>query len=220
MMATTHALVGVLLASVTTAVAPELTPVALASAVGGSVFPDFDLYAGHRKTLHYPVYYSAFAVPAALAAVAVPVVATAAVAFFLAGAALHSLSDALGGGLELRPWEATSDRAVYDHYRGRWVPPRRWVRYDGAPEDLLLAVAVAAPSFALYGGVVRSLVVAVLAASAGYALLRKPLASLWERLVTVLPDEVRASLPERFRRSNAGASVDADEAGVPVAADD
>jgi len=45
------------------------------------------------------------------------------------GAAVHSVADMYGGGLELRPG-GNSDRAVYDHYRGTWIAPRQlvWVR--------------------------------------------------------------------------------------------
>jgi hypothetical protein len=199
MMATTHALFGVVLATATMAVAPEFAPVALAAGLVGGVFPDLDLYAGHRRTLHYPVYYSLAAVAAVGLAVAVPLTETVGLAVFLAGAAAHSLMDAFGGGLELKPWQARSDRAVYDHYRGRWVPPRRWIRYDGAPEDLLVAAAFGAPAFVVFDAPVRTFVAAVLLVSAGYALLRKRLASLVERLVPRVPPRVRSRLPERFR---------------------
>lgn len=59
MMATTHALAGVVLGTAVWALVPEagMLPV-LAAALGG-LFPDFDLYAGHRKTLHFPVYFTA-----------------------------------------------------------------------------------------------------------------------------------------------------------------
>jgi hypothetical protein len=50
MMATTHALVGVLLGSASLFVAPELAPIAVFAGLAGGVFPDFDLYSGHRKT--------------------------------------------------------------------------------------------------------------------------------------------------------------------------
>jgi len=79
------------------------------------------MYVGHRKTLHFPVYYSAFAALALFAALAVPSAATVGAALFLLGAAVHSVADMYGGGLELRPWEGNSDRAVYDHYRGTWI---------------------------------------------------------------------------------------------------
>ncbi|NEU57995.1 metal-dependent hydrolase [Halorussus sp. MSC15.2] len=199
MMATTHALFGVVLASAAAGVAPEFAPVALATGVFGSVFPDLDLYAGHRRTLHFPVYYAVAALAAVGLAVLVPVAATVALAVFLVGAAAHSVMDAFGGGLELKPWLAESERAVYDHYRGRWVAPRRWIRYDGAPEDFLLAVVFGAPMLVAYDGPVRAFVAALLLVSAGYALARKHLASLAEHLVRYVPSGVRPHLPERFR---------------------
>jgi hypothetical protein len=208
MMATTHALFGVVLATATAAVAPEFAPVAFVAGVVGSVFPDLDLYAGHRRTLHYPVYYAAAAVPAVALAVAAPVAETVALALFLAGAAAHSLMDVFGGGLELRPWEAESERAVYDHFNGRWVAPRRWIRYDGAPEDLLVAGVFAAPALAAWSGTPRTFVAAVLAVSATYALARKPLAMLAELLVPRVPPTLRSRLPERFRAAG-GESGDA-----------
>jgi hypothetical protein len=200
MMATTHALAGVALAGAVTVLAPELGPVPVAAAALGGLFPDFDMYAGHRRTLHFPVYYALAAVPAVVAAVLVPGPLAAAVALFLAAAALHSASDALGGGLELRPWEATSDRAVYSHYHGRWLPPRRLVRYDGAPEDLALAVGLAVPTLAVFGtdGPVATGVLLAVGVSAAYALLRKPMVAVAERVVAALPPGVRARLPARF----------------------
>jgi hypothetical protein len=199
MMATTHALFGVLLATAAARIAPELAPVALVAAVAGSAFPDLDLYAGHRRTLHYPVYYAVLAVLALALAVALPGGATVALALFLVGAAAHSLMDALGGGLELRPWRATSERAVYSHYHGRWIRPRRWVRYDGAPEDLLVGAVLAVPPFLTFDAPVQAFVAAILLVSAGYALLRKQLASLAETLATALPSDLHPYLPERFR---------------------
>ena len=204
MMATTHALAGILLGSAAVWVAPEFAPVALAAAVLGSVFPDFDLYSGHRKTLHFPVYYAVFAVPVAALAVALPRAATVALALFVVGAALHSLMDALGGGLELEPWRGTSDRAVYDHFRRRWVAPRRWIRYDGSPEDLALATVFGVPALLIHEAPVREFVVAVLAVSAGYALLRKPLARVWGRLASKVPRSVGKYVPERFHDENGG----------------
>ncbi len=201
-MATTHVLAAVALATLSAVVAPEFAPVAVAAAGVGGLFPDLDIYADHRRTLHFPVYYPAAATLAAGVAAAVPTTATVAVAWFLAGAALHSASDALGGGLELRPWEATSDRAVYSHYHGRWLAPKRWVRYDGAPEDLLVAGALAAPPLFAFDGAVAGAVAALVAVSAGYTLLRKPLATLWAWLAALLvprlPPDIRARVPERF----------------------
>jgi hypothetical protein len=200
MMATTHALVGAAIAAAAATAFPETAPVALAAAVAGSVFPDLDLYAGHRRTLHYPAYYWA-AVAAALvvAALSATPLALAAVLFLL-GAAVHSVMDAFGGGLELRPWEGNSDRAVYDHLNGRWLPPKRWVPYDGAPEDLLLAGLLSAPAFLVFGDepLVRAGLIGVLAVSATWVALRRRVASVSERLAAALPASVRVYVPERF----------------------
>ena len=197
-MATTHALAGVVLAVLVSLVAPEAGTATFAAAALGGLFPDFDLYAGHRRTLHFPVYYSVLAVPAALLAALFPSPATLAAALFLAAAALHSVSDVFGGGLELKPWLATSDRAVYDHYRGRWLPPRRWVRYDGAPEDFALGLAFGAPAFLVLDGPMALVVAAAVAVSGVYALFRKPIVVVTERLVLALPPTIHARLPERF----------------------
>jgi len=121
MMLPTHVLGGMLLAAPLVRVAPELAPIGFVAGFLGGLFPDLDMYVGHRKTLHFPVYYSAFAALALFAALAVPSAATVGAALFLLGAAVHSVADMYGGGLELRPWEGNSDRAVYDHYRGTWI---------------------------------------------------------------------------------------------------
>lgn len=198
MMATTHALAGMVLAGVTIAVAPEYTSVALLMAAVGGVFPDLDLYSAHRKTLHYPVYYSMLAVVSGIFAVLLPTTLTVGVGFFFLAAALHSLMDVFGGGLELRPWREQSDRAVYDHYRNRWITPRRWVRYDGAPEDLLLAVVFGSIAAVLYPTTADTAIVVAVAISTVYALLRKPLVNLTEWAVRSLPEHLLARVPERF----------------------
>lgn len=174
MMATTHALAGVVLGTAVWALVPEagMLPV-LAAALGG-LFPDFDLYAGHRKTLHFPVYFSA--------------------------AALHSASDVLGGGLELKPWLGTSERAVYDHWNGRWLAPKRLIRYDGAPEDLALTLAFAVPPVLAFDGLAETLVIGAVAVSGVYVLLRKPMVAIAETAVAAMPDHVVDLMPERFVR--------------------
>jgi hypothetical protein len=168
MMATTHAAVGVALAALLLPVAPELAPVAAVAAVAGGIAPDLDLAWTHRRTLHFPV----FAWPPTLAALAVAAAtvhpAAVAVAFFLLAAAVHATSDVLAGGAERRPWERTTDDAVFCHLDGRWWPARRWVRYAGAPEDLAMLAAAALPGLLLFDGPVRTLVAAGVAFSAGF----------------------------------------------------
>jgi len=199
MMLPTHVLAGMLLAAPLVRAAPELAPVGFAAGFLGGLLPDLDMYTGHRRTLHYPVYYSVFAAPALLAAVVAPSVLTVGIALFLLGAALHSVADMYGGGLELRPWEGNSDRAVYDHHRERWIPPRRGVRYDGAAEDLALSVGLAVPLLLLVDGPLRQVVVGSLAVAVVYTVLRRRLAEIAAAVIPLLPAAFDPYLPDRYR---------------------
>jgi len=198
MMATTHALAGLLLALPLVFVAPEFALVGAFAAIAGGVFPDVDMPGAHRRTLHFPVYYSLAAAVAAGVALLSPAGWSVAAALFLAAAALHSLSDALGGGLELRPWEATSEQAVYSHYHGRWWKPRRWVRYDGAPEDAALGALLAVPSLLVFDGSLEHVVLGAVAVGVGYTVIRRPMVELTQRVVDHLSPETLDRLPARF----------------------
>jgi len=201
-MATTHALAGIAVASVTLYFSPEQAPVAMAAAAVGGIFPDFDLYAGHRQTLHYPIYYPVAAGLAFTTVTFVPTFLTIAAAWFLLGAALHAVMDTFGGGLELRPWRGTSDRAVYDHFNKRWLAPRRWIRYDGAPEDVLLATMLAVPAITVGPSQFDTIAIGLVIFSLAWALVRKPVAEVTEHLVPRLPSGIVARLPERFQKES------------------
>lgn len=198
MMLPTHALVGVAIATPMLAVAPEHAPAALAGGVVGSVLPDLDLYADHRRRLHYPTGYSLAVVPAAIAALLLPTPLVVGLAFLSLGAALHCRMDRYGGGLELRPWEGTSDRAVFDHVRGRWLAPKRLIRYDGAPEDVLLAAVVGLPLLVLLDGPFRPVVVAALSVGVAYGLLRRRLAEVAPRVFARVPRPIDEHVPDRY----------------------
>ena len=206
MMLPTHALGGMTLAMSAAFVAPEFAGVALVGGLLGGVFPDLDMYAGHRKSLHYPVYYTALALPLFVIGGVLASAATVFTAFFLGGAALHSVSDIFGGGLELRPWEATSDRAVYDHYRNRWIAPRYWIHYDGSPGDLLVSITLGVPLLIAFDGLLRQAVIAILAVGIVYTAVRRTLPRLVSVLVndvltTRLPDHLLAYVPARYRET-------------------
>ncbi|WP_243637882.1 metal-dependent hydrolase [Natrarchaeobius oligotrophus] len=182
MMATTHVLSGLVLAAAVATVEPAFAGVAAVAAIGGGLVPDLDVIASHRKTLHFPVYYSALAVPATLFALVAPSVATVGLAVFVCTAALHAVADWFGGGLELKPWQGESNRAVYSHYHGRWLEPRPLIGYDGSPGDLALAAVLSVPVLFVFDGAIRTVVVALLVVSIGYATLRKPVATVLERI--------------------------------------
>jgi hypothetical protein len=195
----THALVGLALAAPLALYAPELAPAALLGALVGGILPDLDLYAGHRKSLHYPTFYPLAAVPAIGVALVWTTPASLAVAFGLLAAAVHCRMDIYGGGLELRPWEGNSDKAVYDHAKGAWITPRRLVAYDGSPGDLGISAAVGIPLlFVLDGVFVWAVAVALLVATA-YVLLRRRLADLAPTVFSRVPDPVSEYVPERYR---------------------
>lgn len=199
MMLPTHAIVGLAIAVPLVTLAPDLAPAALAGGLLGGIFPDLDLYSGHRKTLHYPTIYLLAALIAVGLTVLVPVPVTAGLAFFLLGAAAHCQMDRFGGGLELRPWEGTSERAVYDHVRGRWRRPKRWIPYDGSPHDLLLLSTVSVPLFVLLDGPFRLLVGVALLVGIVYVGLRQWLASIAPVVFSYVPGWLAAYVPDRYQ---------------------
>lgn len=206
MMLPTHALGGMALGLSVAFAMPEFAGVALVAGFLGGIFPDLDMYFGHRKSLHYPVYYSVLSVPALAIASLLPSGPAVFAGVFLVGAAVHSTSDIFGGGLELRPWEATSDRAVYDHYRRRWIAPRHWIRYDGSPGDLVLSIALAVPLLLALDGRFDRVVIATLAVATVYATVRRLLPTLAAVLVhdvigPRLPDHVLTYVPARYRET-------------------
>lgn len=198
MMATTHALVGIAIAAAVSLAVPDIGLLAVLAAGAGGIFPDLDLYAGHRQTLHYPVYYAWIAIPAVLLALTLMTPLLWALALFLVAAGIHSIMDAAGGGLELRPWRGTSDRAVYSHYHKRWLRPRRIVRYDGAPEDLALSGLMAIPAFLTFDGPVALSILGLVVLSLVYTVIRKPMVTVAEWLFERVPQGVRTRLPDRF----------------------
>ena len=206
MMLPTHALSGMVLGLAVSAVAPEFGPVAIAAGLFGGVFPDLDMYAGHRKTLHFPVYYSLSALLALGLAGLLTSAATVAAALFVLAAAVNSVADAFGGGLELRPWEGASDRGVYDHYHGRWIAPRRLVGYDGSPGDLLLSGALAVPLVLTLDGPFQWVVVGGVAVAGTYTAVRRHLPDvanvlIGSLLVSMVPEALHTHVPDRYLES-------------------
>jgi hypothetical protein len=183
-MVMTHVAVALCLAAPVAVVAPEFATAAAVGAFVGGALPDVDLLVGeHRRTLHFPVAGPAVAVPVVAVAALAPSPSTVGVAVGAVGFAVHSASDVLGAGEELRPWERTNTNAVYDHVSGRWLQARYVIPYDGSPRDLLLATAAGIPPLVVFDGFVRALVAALLGVAAVYALLRKRLVPYFERIV-------------------------------------
>ena len=200
MMLPTHAVVGLALATPLAVVAPDHAAVALAGGLVGGIVPDLDLYAGHRRSLHYPTGYTLAAIPAVVGAAVLQTPLLIALALGLAGAAVHCRMDRYGGGLELRPWEGTSERAVYDHVRGRWRAPKRWIRYDGAPEDAALMLALGGALLVLLDGSFQWVVLTAVLIGVAYALLRRWLAALAPRVFRTVPEPLSGYVPDRYQQ--------------------
>jgi len=182
MMTPTHALAGALLGAVTATAVPGVGSSAVVVGFVGGALPDADLLGTHRRSLHFPVSGSVAAVLAAGVSGIVPTTTTVLVAVFLGSVAVHCVMDAFGGGVGLRPWEGTSEKGVYDHVAGRWIRPRGWVRYAGAPEDFLVGAACCLPAMALASGPLAVVLGGVLVGSGVFVLVRRRLAGITERL--------------------------------------
>jgi len=199
MMLPTHAIVGLAIATPLVVVAPDLAPAALAGGLFGGIFPDLDLYSGHRKTLHFPTGYLLAVLPAVGLAALAPRAVTVGLAFFILGAAAHCQMDRFGGGLELRPWEGRSEQAVYDHVRGEWRRPKRWVPYDGSPRDLLLLSTVAIPLLVVLENPFQLVVGLALGVGIVYVGLRQWLASIAPLVFGYVPGWLADYVPDRYQ---------------------
>ena len=197
-MALTHGFVALALAAVALPFVPgAATEPVLAAAFLGGLAPDLDLLAVHRRTLHFPTLYSAGAVALVGAYALAPSAALLLASVAVSAAAVHALSDVLGGSVETEPWNPTTERGVYNHALGAWHSPRRFVRYSGAPEDFLVAaafvaVAVTAPAT---GPTTEAAVLWGLAVAGLYAGLRRRFDALGALLRRLVPRPLRAGLP-------------------------
>ncbi|WP_277542753.1 metal-dependent hydrolase [Haloarcula laminariae] len=211
MMALTHGAASVALVALATPILGDYAgpPLLLAALVGG-LAPDVDLLADHRKSLHYPVGYSVLALGALGGLLATGAAPLALAAVAVGAAALHAWSDALAGSVEAEPWNPTTERAVYNHALGRWHRPRRYVRYSGAPEDGLLALAAAGVAIAspATGPTAEAGLWWLAAVAAGYALTRRRLAGLPGSVASLLPPRLVGALPSvRVDETDSGATT-------------
>ena len=181
MMAPTHVFAGLTLVAPVAYLTPEFSHVLAVGAILGGLAPDVDLVFEHRRSLHFPLLGAFVAIPLGIVAVAAPGPLTVGLATFVAIAWVHAVSDVVGNGPELDPWNDPIDRAVYDHVRGKWIRPRRWIRYDGAPEDAALAVALALPPLLVLDRWILPVIGGGIAVALTYTLFRR-------RVVELVPE--------------------------------
>lgn len=197
-MGITHMLAGLFIALPFLSVFPEHAVSLFFVGVFGGIFPDFDLYTGHRKRLHFPVYYGIPGVALGVIGVITMELVVLLGFIFVSAAWLHSVMDILGSGVELRPWEGTSNKAVFNHHRNEWIQPRRIVAYDGSPGDLFLAAALGIPLLIGFSSPVNSYIGVLLVIGIVYAVCRKQLADIAGGIVKRLPDRVHGFIPPRY----------------------
>lgn len=198
MMLPTHVVIGLALGAPLLVIAPEIAPVALLGVLIGSILPDLDMYSGHRRTLHYPTGYAiatAMSIPLAVW-LQWPIAISG--TFVLFGAALHCRMDRYGGGLELEPWKATSNRAVYDHVQRQWLTPKRWIRYDGAPEDFILMATIGLPLVFVFDGGFQWVTFIAIVVGGAYAVFRRRLAGIARTVFRHVPASVAHHVPARY----------------------
>lgn len=212
MMGFTHLFMSLSLATLVVPVVSEYVapPAVFVTALVGGLSPDLDLVARHRRTLHYPVIFPLLTF-VSLALFLTTGTAIALLCALLFGtAALHVLSDILGGSAERAPWDPVTEFGVYNHVLGRWHRPKRVVQYSGSPGDFLLGAGFAtvaylspATTVAMDGAIVSLVVVA-----GGYSLGRKRLSSLASSLEGRLPPSTRRLIPVlRIEESEGGGTT-------------
>lgn len=200
MMLPTHALVGLAIATPVAVGVPDLSTSLLVGALVGSILPDVDVLATHRRTLHYPTGYVLASVPVLAVAALAPTPIIVALAAGLVAAAIHCRMDRYGGSHENRPWERKTDRAVYDHLAGRWRGAKRWTRYDGSSRDLAVAATAAAVPLLAPIGAFRTLAAVSLGVAVVYTAFRRRIADLVDELSVALrrgSDRLRAGCDRR-----------------------
>lgn len=131
----THLAVSLLLGLAAFQFVPSMTVVVTAVLAGAG--PDMDMFWEHRKTLHRPfqaiIAGSLFFLLYYISGYNIPLL----VSVGCASISLHCLLDILSNGKTAKPREKTDDRAVYSHFTGSWIEPRRLVT-DGSTGDFVL----------------------------------------------------------------------------------
>lgn len=168
----THILVGVLVGALFSIAIPEFGLLPVYAGLLGGAFPDLDMLMTHRRTLHYPVWFSVTSTLATLVLYFFTDSLVVFVAAFTLAAAIHCLMDTLGGGKEMRPWREVDDRAVYNHVAGDWIKPRRLV-YDGSLKDLLLSGVSGGLAYYILRPRFRVFIVTVMLLAIVYAAIRR-----------------------------------------------
>jgi hypothetical protein len=139
MMLTTHILAGASLGLLFLSSDPEVVFPVMIVGLFGSIFPDLDMFAEHRKTLHRPFQMLIVSALFALVFTVYSVQAILLAAVFTFSMSLHCFMDILSNGKTMHPRTDPDDRAVYNRVTDSWIEPRRLV-LDGSVPDMILTI--------------------------------------------------------------------------------
>lgn len=200
MMLPTHIVMGLGIATTILLIDPTLLNISLFSSFIGSILPDLDIYKGHRKALHYPKIYTVISVFSGIIAFFILTNVTVGITFLFIGAAIHCQMDKYSSSFEVRPWEKKSDRAVYDHINGEWKKAKRWIRYDGSPEDFLLMITIAIPLILILNNIFRYILVITIIIGTIYTVFRRWLPTIAPVFLSYIPKSLKRYIPEQFKK--------------------
>lgn len=134
-----HMLTGLLLGYGVVFVNPEILLAASILGFFGGLFPDIDAVLEHRKTLHFPVYYTIFLMTLLVGYFFVGLPALLAISFFFLSASIHCITDYFVV-IEKDSNEESQNGVIYLHPFDKWVGPKPIIKYAGSPQDLLIGL--------------------------------------------------------------------------------
>lgn len=118
--------------------------------------------------------------------------------FLFLNCSIHSISDILSSGLELRPWEQNSKKSVYNHYNQKWIEPLHIIPYDGSKYDLLLLISLSIPLFIYLEQPYESIIILCDIIGITYTILRKILPDMGTYIIDVIPNKYYKYIPARY----------------------
>mgnify|MGYP006265906321 CR=1 FL=1 len=199
MMLPTHIIVGMFLSLSVLYIEPNYINSVILVSIFGSLIPDLDMYYGHRKTLHYPVFCSIATLLSFCILIFITNIYSISLFFFFMTLSIHPLLDILSSGLEIRPWENTSKKAVYNHYSKQWIAPLHIIPYDGSKEDLSVLLILSIPLMVYLGQPFYSLIIVLNIIGILYTLSRKILPEFIKPVIKIVPDNYRKYIPDRYQ---------------------
>lgn len=172
MMTATHMLLGMLLGYILGFIQPDIAPYLLIIGFIGGMLPDIDIAFKHKRSLHFPFYYSLIVAITLTSTIFFSSVEAVMAFTFFGAATLHCLTDVFAGSLETALGRQENEKTVYLHPENRWINSVNLIRFPGAPEDLMLSLLIGVPLLIVIQGPLEWLTAATLALGTAYSVMR------------------------------------------------